>query len=62
MQTENIIQGWLSGADSVQGHVNPAGSLYTEGQAATDAAMTNAEMALITNCSICTASGRVYCC
>jgi hypothetical protein len=62
MQTDKILAGWLSGADSVGGYDNPAGSLYTEGQTQTMAAMVNAEMALASNCSSCTASRPGLCC
>ena len=56
MQTDNILEGWLKGSDSVNGYANPAGPLYTEGQAATIAAVTSPEIALDTRCSGCTAS------
>ncbi|HEX7817310.1 DUF6229 family protein [Dyella sp.] len=62
MQTENIIEGWLKGSESVNGYSNPAGPLYTEGQSVTIAAVTNTDMALMTNCSGCTASRPGYCC
>jgi len=62
MQTDNILAGWLSGADSVGGYDNPAGSLYTEGQANTMAAMSSTDIALMSNCSSCTASKPGYCC
>jgi len=62
MQTESIVEGWLKGLDNVNGHANPAGSLYTEGQSVTIAAATNTDVALMTNCSSCTASRPGYCC
>lgn len=62
MQTQDIVAGWLSGADSMNGYDNPAGPLYAAGQDATEAAMTNPDMALMTNCSACTASRPGYCC
>ncbi|GAA0919697.1 hypothetical protein KR767_10085 [Luteibacter anthropi] len=62
MQTDKILAGWLSGADSVGGYDNPAGSLYTEGLAKTMNAMTNPEVAIGTNCSSCTASRPGFCC
>jgi hypothetical protein len=62
MQTDKILAGWLSGADSVDGYDNPAGSLYTEGHATTIAAFTNTDIALASNCSSCTASRPGFCC
>lgn len=40
LQTEEIISSWLRGSDS-EGYDSPAGPLYTQGQAATEAALTN---------------------
>jgi len=40
MKNDNIVSGWRSGADSVDGLENPAGPLYVEGEAAIVAAMT----------------------
>ncbi|MGO4703514.1 DUF6229 family protein [Dyella sp. 2RAB6] len=62
MQIDHIVEGWLKGSDIVDGYANPAGSLYTEGQAATIAAVTSPEIALDTRCSGCTASRPGYCC
>jgi hypothetical protein len=62
MQTDKILAGWLSGADSVDGYDNPAGSLYTEGHATTIAAFTSTDIALASNCSSCTASRPGFCC
>ncbi len=39
---DEIVSGWLSGSDSIGGYDNPAGPLYIEGQAATEAALTSA--------------------
>jgi len=39
LQTDDIISSWLRGSDS-EGYDSPAGPLYTEGQAATEAALT----------------------
>lgn len=39
---DEIVSGWLSGSDSISGYDNPAGPLYIEGQAATEAALTSA--------------------
>ncbi|MEN4902335.1 DUF6229 family protein [Luteimonas sp. TWI1437] len=62
MQHDEIVGGWLSGADSVDGYENPAGALYVEGVAATEAAMTNTDLSLLTQCSSCTASFPTFCC
>ena len=48
MQNDTIVSGWRSGADSVDGLDNPAGPLYIQGQAATEAAMLDSNGALIT--------------
>lgn len=62
MQTQDIVAGWLSGADSMNGYDNPAGPLYAEGKSVTEAAMTSGDIALLTNCSSCTASRPGFCC
>ncbi|WP_267220700.1 DUF6229 family protein [Dyella silvae] len=62
MQTDNIVEGWLNGSDSVNGYANPAGPLYTEGHAVTIAAITNTDIALVSHCSSCTASRPGLCC
>jgi len=62
MQTDKILAGWLSGADSVGGYENPAGSLYTEGHAQTVMSLTSTDIALVSNCSSCTASRPGVCC
>lgn len=38
-QTDYVVSGWLDGSDSIDGHDNPAGPLYLEGQARTEAAL-----------------------
>ena len=45
---DDVVSGWLNGADSVDGCDNPAGSLFIYGQQATDAALTNAAPILLT--------------
>lgn len=45
---DDVVSGWLKGADSVDGCENPAGSLYIYGQEATDAALTSAAPTMIT--------------
>jgi len=62
MQHDEIVGGWLSGADTVDGYENPAGALYVEGIAATEAAMTDKNFCLLTQCSSCTASAPTICC
>ncbi|MEI2454934.1 MULTISPECIES: DUF6229 family protein [Lysobacter] len=58
MQIEDIVSGWLNGSESE----NPAGPLYVEGVAATEAALTDTTLPLLTRCSSCSASGGGYCC
>jgi hypothetical protein len=53
-QTDDIVSGWLSGSDSVDGVENPAGSLYIEGAAATEAALTDPGAKKNLLCSILT--------
>lgn len=60
MQSNDIVSGWLSGADSVDGYENPAGPLYIEGESAVDDAM-RAPITHSTSISTCP-SGRCYCC
>lgn len=64
MQNDDIVSAWRSGADSIDGLQNPAGPLYTEGAAATEAAMTNPEIALIsgTLTAVTCLHGVVGCC
>lgn len=45
---DDVVSGWLNGADSVDGCDNPAGSLFIYGQNATDAALTCAAPTMIT--------------
>ncbi|MGH8082952.1 MAG: DUF6229 family protein, partial [Lysobacter sp.] len=56
MQSNDIVSGWLSGADSVDGYENPAGPLYIEGESAVDDAM-RAPITHSTSISTCP-SGR----
>ena len=45
---DEVVSGWLDGADSVDGFANPAGSLYTPGAYTIEAALTRRSAALIT--------------
>ncbi|MFP2927392.1 DUF6229 family protein [Pyxidicoccus sp. 3LG] len=58
---EEILAGWLSGAESAHGLSNPAGPLYVGGTA-TEASLTDSTLSLFTGCSSCTGSGDVHCC
>lgn len=61
MQTDDIVSGWLSGADSVGAYANPAGPLYIQGAAATEAAMTNENTGnIVTVASVCTTCSVHY--
>lgn len=42
-QNDEVVSGWLSGSDSVDGRDNPAGPLYIHGAIATEDAMTGAD-------------------
>lgn len=69
-QTDDVVLGWLNGSDSFDGMDNPAGPLYIEGAAATEAALTNPEAGstLLTSvggsCSTCSLhmGGGCFCC
>jgi hypothetical protein len=50
-QTDDIVSSWLSGSDSME---NPAGPLYIEGTAGTEAALTDPNIAKNPLCSIIT--------
>jgi hypothetical protein len=45
-QTDDIVSGWLSGSDSIDGMENPAGPLYIEGAVATEAALTDSRTSM----------------
>lgn len=57
-QTDDIVSGWLSGSDSIDGMENPAGPLYIEGAIATEAALTDSSAGMNMFSSITTASCR----
>ncbi|MFC5740778.1 DUF6229 family protein [Dyella tabacisoli] len=65
-QTDDIVSGWLSGSDSIDGMENPAGPLYIEGAAATEAALTSstAGMNMFTSATTvsCGGFGGCDCC
>lgn len=60
MQSNDIVSGWLTGANSVHGYDNPAGPLYLEGENAVDNAM-KSPVTHSTSISTCP-NGRCYCC
>ena len=68
-QNDDVVAGWLSGSDSIDGHENPAGPLYIEGEAATEAALTNHGMkatrlscAFLVGRTTCSGGGGCFCC
>ncbi|WP_091799657.1 DUF6229 family protein [Lysobacter sp. yr284] len=67
-QNDDVVSGWLNGSDSVDGQDNPAGSLFIEGQAAAEAAMTGTGMrATLGACGTlggtsCSYAGGCLCC
>ncbi len=61
MSSDDIVSGWLSGADSMDGHENPAGPLYTYGEAATEAAMTDSRVIELGTVSVATTCGGICC-
>ncbi|XXF76943.1 DUF6229 family protein [Myxococcaceae bacterium GXIMD 01537] len=60
-RVDEIVSGWLSGSETTAGMNNPAGPLYVGGASAVNA-LTDEFVMLVTRCSSCTASVRVYCC
>ena len=61
---DDIVSGWLSGSDSIGGYDNPAGPLFIEGAAATEAAMTadSAGMNMGSTSSCSQHTGHCDCC
>ncbi|RRU23895.1 DUF6229 family protein [Stenotrophomonas sp. 278] len=64
---DDVVSGWLNGADSVDGCDNPAGSLFIYGQQATEAALTSAAPVMATGgTGHCTTTlsqiGTCHCC
>jgi hypothetical protein len=59
-QNDDVVSGWLSGSDSFDGLENPAGSLYIEGYAATEAALTDPGMGkvVVSGATSCSFSGK----
>ena len=58
MQIEDIVSGWLNGSEDM----NPAGPLYIEGVASTEAALTDTSLPLLTRCSSCSGSAAARWC
>lgn len=58
---DEILDGWLSGAENAYGLPNPAGPLFVGGTA-TEQSLTDSTFSLFTGCSSCTASGGGHCC
>lgn len=56
-----IVSGWLGGAEKFGGLANPAGPLFIEGHAATEAALTDPGLGkvLISGATSCSFSGRI---
>jgi hypothetical protein len=68
-QNDDVVAGWLSGSDSIEGLENPAGPLYIEGRAAAEAALTGTDMrATLRACgtlaggTTCSFGGGCACC
>ncbi len=60
-QMETIRSGWRTGEQAVDGFDNPAGPLFVGGPTA-ESQLVEADFALGTHCSSCTASRPVLCC
>jgi hypothetical protein len=69
-QNDDVVAGWLSGSDSIDGLENPAGPLYIEGEATTEAALTHQGMkatrlacgSFLVGRSTCSIGGGCACC
>lgn len=64
---DEIVSGWLSGLDQSGGYENPAGPLFIEGQAATEAALTSPGEGLMLTGTLaggttCSLGGGCACC
>ena len=66
---DDVVTGWMNGSDSIDGLDNPAGSLYIEGQAATEAALAGTGMRATFDACVtfvggtsCSYSGGCLCC
>ncbi|ROU06167.1 DUF6229 family protein [Lysobacter enzymogenes] len=60
MQSNDLVSGWLTGAETVMGFDNPAGPLYLEGENVVEDAA-RAPITHSTSISTCP-TGRCYCC
>lgn len=60
MQSNDLVSGWLTGAETFMGLENPAGPLYLEGENAVEDAA-RAPLTHSTSISTCP-TGRCYCC
>ncbi len=67
-QFDEVVSGWLNGSDSFDGIENPAGPLFIQGEAATEAKLTDSSSGEINAMTISTCSYGVlngthcYCC
>jgi hypothetical protein len=67
-RSDSVVSGWLDGIDSVDGIANPAGPLYIEGLAATEAALTDVKTPISgagtigTTGTSCSFTGGCCCC
>lgn len=65
---DDVVNSWLNGSDSFDGHDNPAGSLYIEGEAVAEAALAGTDMrATLGACGTlggtsCSYTGGCLCC
>jgi hypothetical protein len=61
-QAQSILAGWLSGAETVNGKANPAGSLFIGGAKALLALTDASDLNYTGHCSSCSASAHTQCC
>jgi hypothetical protein len=61
-RVQSIVAGWLSGAETVSGKANPAGSLFIGGGATVKALTEVSELHYTGHCSSCSASAHTACC
>jgi hypothetical protein len=60
-EVDAILTAWRSGAEEAAGFRNPAGPLFVGGSRA-ESQLAEADLAVGTNCSACSASRVAYCC
>jgi len=61
-QNDKVVSSWLNGIDCVDGMDNPAGPLFIQGTAATEAAMADPSNIVSVSTASCLPGGGCHCC